>query len=66
MAKKDHSEEQILRASRQAESGTRVSDICRGHGTATPPSRLREASWGGRRLRYTRVLRVTAFHPTLS
>ena len=32
MPKKGHSEEQILRALRQAESGTRVSDICREHG----------------------------------
>lgn len=32
MAKKGHSEEQILRALRQAESGTRVTDICREHG----------------------------------
>ena len=29
MAEKGHSEEQILRALRQAESGTRVADICR-------------------------------------
>jgi hypothetical protein len=28
VAKKGHSEEQILRALRQAESGTRVADIC--------------------------------------
>ena len=32
MAKKGHTEEQILRALRQAESGTRVADICREHG----------------------------------
>jgi putative transposase len=32
MAKKGHSEEQILRALRQAESGTRVSEICREYG----------------------------------
>ena len=32
MAKKGHSEEQILRALHQAESGTRVADICREHG----------------------------------
>ena len=30
MPKKGHSEEQILRALRQAEAGTRVSEICRG------------------------------------
>jgi len=32
VAKKGHTEEQILRALRQAEGGTRVSDICREHG----------------------------------
>jgi putative transposase len=32
VAKKGHTEEEILRASPQAESGTRVYDICREHG----------------------------------
>jgi putative transposase len=32
MARREHTEEQILRALRQAESGTRISDICREHG----------------------------------
>jgi putative transposase len=32
VAKKGHTEEQILRALRQAEGGTRVADICREHG----------------------------------
>jgi putative transposase len=32
MPKKGHSEEQILRALRQAESGTTVKEICREHG----------------------------------
>lgn len=32
MPKKAHSAEQILRALRQAESGTRVSEICREYG----------------------------------
>ena len=32
MVKKGHSEEQILRALRQAEGGIRVADICREHG----------------------------------
>ena len=32
MAKKGHTEEQILRALRQAEGGSRVTDICREHG----------------------------------
>jgi hypothetical protein len=32
VAKKGHTEEQILRALRQAESGTGVPDLCREHG----------------------------------
>jgi putative transposase len=32
VVKKGHSEEQILRALRQAEGGIRVADICREHG----------------------------------
>jgi putative transposase len=32
VAKKGHTEEQILRALRQAEGGSRVADICREHG----------------------------------
>jgi transposase-like protein len=32
MAKKGHSEEQILRASQQAESGMTVREVCREHG----------------------------------
>ena len=32
MPKKGHSEEQILRVLRQAESGTKVREICREHG----------------------------------
>ena len=32
MPKKGHIQEQILRPLRQAESGTKVSDICREHG----------------------------------
>jgi transposase-like protein len=32
MPKKGHSEEQILRALRQAKSGARVSEICREYG----------------------------------
>ena len=36
MAKKARSEEQILRALHQAESGERVADICREHGVDLP------------------------------
>jgi transposase-like protein len=34
VSKKAHTEEQILRALRQAESGTKVADICREHGVS--------------------------------
>jgi putative transposase len=34
MVKKGHTEEQILRALRQAEGGTRAADICREHGVS--------------------------------
>ena len=34
MTRKGHTEEQILRALRQAEGGTRVADICREHGVS--------------------------------
>ena len=34
MAKKGHTEEQILRALRHAEGGARVVDICREHGVS--------------------------------
>lgn len=34
VSKKGQTEEQILRALRQAESGTRVGDICREHGVS--------------------------------
>jgi putative transposase len=32
MPKKGHSEEQIVRALRQAEAGAKVSELCREHG----------------------------------
>jgi putative transposase len=32
MARRGHTEEQILQALRQAESGTKISEICREHG----------------------------------
>ena len=49
-AKKGHSEEQILRALRQAEGGTRVADVCREHGiseaTYTTSGRRSTRGWG--------------------
>jgi hypothetical protein len=40
VAEKGHSEEQILRALRQAESGIRVAEICREHGIRDQPLEL--------------------------
>jgi putative transposase len=46
VAKKGHSEERILCALRQAESGTRVADICREHG-------ISEATYYSRKTKYS-------------
>lgn len=40
MPRRGHTEEQILRALRQAESGTKISDICREHGSTAISNRL--------------------------
>lgn len=58
MAKKDHSEEEILRILREAESGATVVEFCREHGISQQsfylwkrkyaglgPSELREVRW---------------------
>lgn len=53
MAKKGHSEEQILRALRQAEGGARVAEICREHGI----SEAWKKKYSGLRLNELRELR---------
>ena len=42
MAKKEHIEEQIMRALRQGEGGMRVADICREHGVSEATFYLRK------------------------
>ena len=57
MAKKGHSEEQILRALRQAEGGTRVADICREYGVSEATFYVWKKKYSGLALNELRELR---------
>jgi putative transposase len=57
MAKKGHSEEQILRALRQAEAGTKVSEICREHGISDATFYIWKKKYSGLGLSELRELR---------
>ena len=57
MAKKKHSEEQILRALRQAESETRVADICREYGISEATYYIWKKKYSGLGLSGLRELR---------
>ena len=57
MPKKGHSEEQILRALRQAESGTKVSEICREHGISDATFYIWKKKYAGLGLSELRELR---------
>ena len=57
MAKKGHTEEQILRALRQAESGTRVADVCREHGISEAAFYVWKKKYSGLALSELRELR---------
>src|SRR5271155_4738010 len=57
VAKKGHSEEQILRALRQAEGGTRVADICREHGISEATYYIWKKKYSGLGLNELRELR---------
>jgi putative transposase len=57
MPKKGHSEEQILRALRQAEGGTRVSEICREHGISDATFYIWKKKYSGLGLSELRELR---------
>jgi len=57
MPKKGHSEEQILRALRQAEGGTRVSDICREYGVSEATFYIWKKKYAGLGLSELRELR---------
>jgi putative transposase len=57
MPKKGHSEEQILRALRQAESGTRVGELCREHGISDATFYIWKKKYAGLGLSELRELR---------
>jgi putative transposase len=57
VAKKGHSEEQILRALHQAESGTRVAGICREHGISEAACYIWKKKYSGLGLSELRELR---------
>ena len=57
MSKKGHTEEQILRALRQAESGTKVADICREHGVSEATYYVWKKKYSGLGLEELRELR---------
>jgi putative transposase len=57
VSKKGHAEEQILRALRQAESGTRVADICREHGVSEATYYVWKKKYAGLGLEELRELR---------
>ena len=57
MAKKGHTEEQILQALHQAESGTRVADVCREHGVSGATFYIWKKKYAGLGLSKLRELR---------
>jgi len=57
VARKGHSEEQILRAFRQAEGGSRVADICREHGISGATFYIWKKKYSGLGLSELRELR---------
>jgi putative transposase len=57
MAKKGHSEEEILRVLREAESGETVVEVCRKHGISQQSSYLWKKKYAGLGLSELRELR---------
>jgi len=57
MPRRGHTEEQILRALRQAESGTKVSEICREHGISEATYYVWKKRYAGLGLSELRELR---------
>ena len=57
MAKRGHSEEQILRVLREAESGTAVVEVCRKHGISQQSFYLWKKKYSGLGLSELRELR---------
>jgi len=57
MPRRGHTEEQILRALRQAESGTKISEICREHGISEATYYVWKKRYAGLGLSELRELR---------
>ncbi len=57
MPRRGHSEEQILRALRQAESGEKVAEICRAHGISEQTFYIWKKKYSGLGLSELRELR---------
>jgi putative transposase len=57
MSKRGHTEEQILRALRQAEGSTKISDICREHGISEATYYVWKKKYAGLGLSELRELR---------
>jgi putative transposase len=57
VSKKGHTEEQILRALRQAEGGMKVADICREHGVSEAAYYVWKKKYSGLGLEELRELR---------
>jgi putative transposase len=57
MPRRGHTEEQILRALRQAESGTKIADICREHGISEATYYIWKKRYAGLGLSELRELR---------
>ena len=57
MAKKGHTEEQVMRALGQAEGGTRVAEICREHGVSEATFYVWKKKFSGLALNELRELR---------
>ena len=57
MAKRGHTEEEILRVLREAESGTTVVEVCRKHGISQQSLYLWKKKYSGLRLQGLRELR---------
>jgi putative transposase len=57
VARKEHTEEQIMRALRQAEGGARVADVCREHGVSEATFYVWKKKYSGLALNELRELR---------
>ena len=58
MARKRHTEEQIIKVLRQAESGVKVSDVCREHGISDATYYKWRSKFGGMEIHEAKRLRT--------